>query len=121
MTPCRWLLLSSPRVTCRHGCSRKGNPAKRGLCYVCAWDADIRALYPSTHPKARRGVPDANRPVVFDAVPCMAEAGSERRIETLTRRAAAGLSLYRPGDLYADRPEPPVEVMRSDLEVDDDY
>lgn len=86
-------------MKCRHGCNRKGQRGKRGLCYLCAFDPDIRTLYPSLSKFGRHA--DKPKEIVDDCglpAPTMARRGSEEKVVVLTERATRRERLWHPAD-----------------------
>ena len=88
--------MSEP-AKCRH-CGRPKVNRPRGLCWGCWGRRDVRESYPITSKFARRGVGNSNAASKPAASPCPHPQGSPGRIDTLSARAAAGESLWHPGD-----------------------
>jgi hypothetical protein len=82
---------------CRH-CRRPKVNRPRGLCYSCFYRPGVRELYPSTHPHARRGVPDFCREAALPPAPTAAPPGSPEKLAVLIERAAGGFACFHPGD-----------------------
>ena len=92
---------------CQH-CNERVASAPRKLCQRCSRNPDIKARYPLTSKFAQcgavRGVTssgngskarDKNIP---PSVPCVAQPGSEQKIQILERRAELGQPLFHPLD-----------------------
>ena len=82
---------------CRH-CGERPANRPRGLCWRDFYTPGVKELYPSTSKYARRGSGGGTGPGATPTVPCPHAQGSPGRIETLAARAAAGESLWHPGD-----------------------
>lgn len=82
-------------AVCRH-CGKFKNVRNRGLCWSCYYGTpEVRGLYESGHPSARRGHGSADRE---PAEPTTALPGSAEKITVLERRAANGERLWHPLD-----------------------
>jgi len=89
---------------CRH-CNERNGTKGRGLCWKCAKDPEIKALYPSTSKFAVRGIPDG-----FAARPCPPEPtgipqGTEDRIKLYRQRLEAGFHWSHEHDTKAIQSE----------------
>jgi len=84
-------------MICLH-CGKFKSSRPRGLCWRCFY-SPTRHLYPPISKFGRRGsIQDAygrhrKPPAATTAVP-----GSAEKIQVMSQRAAAGVSLFHPGD-----------------------
>jgi hypothetical protein len=72
----------------------------RGLCYFCYFDPKIRKRYPRLDSIfARRGSSvEGGKGIVPARAPTTALPGSEEKIRVMQERAAAGQTIFHPGD-----------------------
>ena len=93
-------------VSCRN-CERAILLYRRGLCYRCYADREIRVKYPLLNcPRNNRGVPNvprrkSKRPAP-PVTPCPHVPGSEGKILVMIARARRGDRLFHPLDATAD-------------------
>jgi hypothetical protein len=83
---------------CRH-CQTKKACRPRVLCWNCYYADGVRYLYPvSTSKFAHRGIRNDNQHTLSLPAPTDALPGSPEKQAILAERAAAGESLWHPGD-----------------------
>lgn len=90
-------MVSLNRKVCRH-CGREPVSRPRGLGWKCYYRPEVLALYPSSHPNARRGVGNLTGGHRRPAAPTNAPPGTLVKLIVMGERAARGEMLWHPDD-----------------------
>ena len=88
--------MTDARPTCRH-CLKCVVSKPRGLCWACHRNMSVRELY-AVAPHCVHGPGAGSGSGTPPVRPCPHPQGSPGRLDTMSRRAVAGESLWHPGD-----------------------
>jgi hypothetical protein len=84
---------------CRHCKSRNAiKPSRRGLCWGCYNQPDVKSLYPPSPSCLIVGLGTGNNTSALPTSPTDAPVGSADKMRVMTERAMRGESLFHPDD-----------------------